>query len=98
MATEAFTGHARAVEARLLNVEEVQARLNCGRSTVFELIKTRQLRSVRVLRRRLVSEASLVEFIERLDQQARAAVAEVSGTDNPDVEGLSAQRHPPLQD
>jgi excisionase family DNA binding protein len=68
--TEAFTERVRTVEARLLNVEEVQARLNCGRSTVFELIKTRDLRSVKVGRRRLVSEASLTEFIERLDRQA----------------------------
>lgn len=70
MTTEAFTERVRTVEARLLNVEEVQARLNCGRSTVFELIKTRDLRSVKVGRRRLVSEASLTEFIERLDRQA----------------------------
>jgi excisionase family DNA binding protein len=68
--TEAFIERIRAVEARLLNVEEVQARLNCGRSTVFELLKKRDLRSVKVGRRRLVSEASLAEFIERLDRQA----------------------------
>jgi excisionase family DNA binding protein len=70
--TEAITERRRAVEARLLNVEEVQARLNCGRSTVFELIKARHLRSVKVGRRRLVSEASLAEFIEHLDKQAGA--------------------------
>ena len=55
--------------ARLNTVEEVMERLRIGRSTAFELIGTRQLRSIKVGRRRLVSEAALVEFIERLDHQ-----------------------------
>lgn len=67
---EALTDAVRAVQARLLNIEEVQARLNCGRSTVFELIKSGELRSVKLARRRLVTEASLTEFIESLDTQA----------------------------
>jgi excisionase family DNA binding protein len=70
--TEALTEAARTIQAQLHDIETVQARLNCGRSTVFELIKTRELRSVKVGRRRLVTEASLVEFIERLDKQAGA--------------------------
>jgi excisionase family DNA binding protein len=48
-------------------VESVMERLNVGRSTVFELIATNKLRSVKVGRRRLVSEAALCEFIEALD-------------------------------
>ncbi|MGY4647658.1 helix-turn-helix domain-containing protein [Mycobacterium sp. URHB0021] len=55
--------------ARLNTVEEVMERLRIGRSTAFELIGTRQLRSIKVGRRRLVSEAALIEFIERLDQK-----------------------------
>lgn len=55
--------------ARLNTVEEVMERLRIGRSTAFELIGTRQLRSIKVGRRRLVSEAALIEFIERLDHQ-----------------------------
>jgi excisionase family DNA binding protein len=70
--TEALTEAARTIPSQLHDIETVKARLNCGRSTVFELIKTRELRSVKVGRRRLVTEASLVEFIERLDQQAGA--------------------------
>jgi excisionase family DNA binding protein len=50
--------------ARLNTVEEVMERLRIGRSTAFELIGTRRLRSIKVGRRRLVSEAALVEFIE----------------------------------
>lgn len=53
--------------ARLHDVEAVRKRLNLGRSKTFELITTGQLRSVKVGRRRLVSEAALVEFIESLD-------------------------------
>jgi excisionase family DNA binding protein len=57
-----------APSARLNTVEEVMERLRIGRSTAFELIGTRQLRSIKVGRRRLVSEAALVEFIESLDR------------------------------
>ena len=34
--------------ARLNNIEQVQTRLGVGRSTVFELIKSKKLRSVLV--------------------------------------------------
>jgi excisionase family DNA binding protein len=50
-------------------------RLNIGRSLVFELIRTNQLRSIKVGRRRLVSESALVECIARLDQQGGTADA-----------------------
>jgi excisionase family DNA binding protein len=56
--------------AQLHTVEEVMARLCVGRSTAFALIGSRQLRSVKVGRRRLVSEAAIVEFIENLDRHA----------------------------
>ncbi|MBX8688784.1 DNA-binding protein [Mycolicibacterium septicum DSM 44393] len=42
-------------------------RLCIGRSTAFGLIASRQLRSVKVGRRRLVSEAAIVDFIQSLD-------------------------------
>jgi excisionase family DNA binding protein len=53
--------------ARLHHVESVMARLGVGRSKIFELIASGELRSVKVGRRRLVSEAALTEFIESLD-------------------------------
>jgi excisionase family DNA binding protein len=53
--------------AQLHDVETVMERLHVGRSMVFELIATNKLRSVKVGRRRLVSESALCEFIERLD-------------------------------
>jgi len=58
--------------AQLHTVEEVMKRLRVGRSTAFGLIASRQLRSVKVGRRRLVSEAAIVEFIENLDRQHAA--------------------------
>lgn len=58
--------------AQLHTVEDVMKRLCVGRSTAFGLIASRQLRSVKVGRRRLVSEAALVEFIQCLDDQATA--------------------------
>jgi excisionase family DNA binding protein len=53
--------------ARLHNVESVMERLGVGRSTVFQLMAAGALRSVKVGRRRLVSEAALRQFIEKLD-------------------------------
>jgi excisionase family DNA binding protein len=51
--------------ARLPNIETVMARLSLGRSKAFEIIANGTLRSVKVGRRRLVSEAALVDFIEK---------------------------------
>ncbi|ORV86848.1 ethanolamine utilization protein EutA [Mycobacterium interjectum] len=48
-------------------VESVMARLHLGRSKVFELLASGELRSVKVGRRRLVSESALCEFIDKLD-------------------------------
>jgi excisionase family DNA binding protein len=66
LATTSRTG------AQLLDVDQVAARLNVGRSTVFNLMSSSKLRSVKIGQRRLVSEASLAEFIEGLDRQADA--------------------------
>jgi excisionase family DNA binding protein len=58
--------------ARLHNVESAMARLGVGRSTIFELIASGELRSVKVRRRRLIPEQALRDFVARLDQQAGA--------------------------
>jgi excisionase family DNA binding protein len=65
--------------ARLHNIESAMARLGVGRSTVFELIASGALRSVKVGRRRLVPEQAIRDFVDRLDQQAR----ETARTDTP---------------
>ncbi|OBG51841.1 excisionase family DNA-binding protein [Mycobacterium sp. E735] len=53
--------------ARLHDIESLMERLKLGRSKVFEVLGTGELRSIKVGRRRLVSEAALREFIESLD-------------------------------
>ena len=53
--------------ARFHDVESVMERLKLGRSKTFEFFASGELRSVKIGRRRLVSEAALVEFIEKLD-------------------------------
>lgn len=54
-------------QAQLHDVEAVMKRLNLGRSKVFELISSGQLRSVKVGRRRLVSDAAIADYIDHLD-------------------------------
>jgi excisionase family DNA binding protein len=58
--------------ARLNSIEQVQERLGVGRSTVFELLRSKKLRSTVIGRRRLVPEQSLRDFIAALDEQAGA--------------------------
>ena len=56
------------IQARLNPIEAVMERLALGRSTVFGLLASGQLRSVKVGKRRLVSEAALTDFIDGLDE------------------------------
>ena len=57
--------------ARLHPVEAVIERLGVGRSTVFALMASGDLRSCKVGRRRLVPESAIVDFIESLEQATR---------------------------
>jgi excisionase family DNA binding protein len=54
------------LQRRLLPIEAVMAQLSLGRSSVFELINTNQLRSVKIGRRRLVPQVSIDEFVANL--------------------------------
>lgn len=58
------------INPRLHPVESVMDRLCLGRSTVFNLMASGELRSVKVGRRRLVPESAIVEFIGRLETGA----------------------------
>jgi excisionase family DNA binding protein len=52
----------------LHNIEAVQHRLGLGRSTIFELIAAGRLRSVKVGRRRLISESAIADFVASLEE------------------------------
>lgn len=53
--------------ARLHNIESVMDRLGVGRSTVFALMASGQLRSCKVGRRRLIPESAISDFIDSLE-------------------------------
>jgi excisionase family DNA binding protein len=53
--------------AKLNQIEDVMERLRVGRSTVFALLASGRLRSVKIGRRRLVPEQALSDFIAGLD-------------------------------
>jgi excisionase family DNA binding protein len=57
--------------ARLHTVEAVVERLCLGRSTVFALMGSGDLRSCKVGRRRLIPESAIVKIIENLEQNGR---------------------------
>jgi excisionase family DNA binding protein len=55
----------------LLTVPQVMARLQLGRSTVYDLLRTHQLASITLGRARRIPAHALADFIRtRLDQEA----------------------------
>lgn len=54
----------------LLTVQEAADRLRVSRWSVYNLIHTNQLRTVKIGRRRLVTPAALTECVERLGEDA----------------------------
>jgi excisionase family DNA binding protein len=57
----------------LLTVPQVMARLQLGRSAVYDLLRTRQLASITLGRARRIPTHALTDFIRtRLDQEAAA--------------------------
>ncbi|MEU2119462.1 helix-turn-helix domain-containing protein [Streptomyces sp. NPDC016459] len=55
----------------LLTVPQVMARLQLGRSPVYDLLRTRQLASITLGRARRIPSYALTDFIRaRLDQEA----------------------------
>jgi excisionase family DNA binding protein len=55
---------------RCLSVEQAARLLNVGRSTAYDLIRSGQLRSVKIGRRRLVPRDALDSLINRLQEVA----------------------------
>ncbi|MFC9876721.1 helix-turn-helix domain-containing protein [Nocardia salmonicida] len=56
--------------SKLLNEAEVRKLIPIGHSKYYELIGTGALRSVKIGRRRLVSEQAVADYIAELDQAA----------------------------
>jgi excisionase family DNA binding protein len=54
------------------SVEEVAGLLSLGRSTVFELVRTGELGSIKLGHRRLITQADLDEFLQRARAESRA--------------------------
>jgi len=55
---------------RLNSIKDIVARTGLSRSTVYEEMSSGRLRSVKVGRRRLITESALVAYIEGLDAAA----------------------------
>ena len=66
----------------VLDVPEAAALLGCGRSTMYHLVLTGQVRSLKVGRLRRIPLAALYEFVEKASEPAgglRAGHAPLSG-------------------
>jgi excisionase family DNA binding protein len=56
-------------EHELLTVEEVAEILHIGRDRIYYLIRTRQLRSIKIGKLRRISRSWITEFVERLEAE-----------------------------
>ncbi|HET6483797.1 MAG TPA: helix-turn-helix domain-containing protein [Actinoplanes sp.] len=54
----------------LLTVDDVMARLQVGRHTVYHLIRTRRLHSVRIGRCRRIPAIALTAYLDTLTKEA----------------------------
>ncbi|MES9602181.1 helix-turn-helix domain-containing protein [Actinomadura sp. NPDC000929] len=54
----------------VLTVDEAAERLRVSRWTLYNLIRSNQLRTVKIGRRRLVPVNSLVEYLDQLTEEA----------------------------
>lgn len=52
--------------ALVYDILEAAHVLRCGRSTIYELLKDGEIRSIHIGRRRLITHTSLVEYVNRL--------------------------------
>jgi excisionase family DNA binding protein len=55
---------------RLFKVEDAMTLLSLGRNTIFELIRSGRLRSVKEGRSRLIPGSAIAEYIELLEREA----------------------------
>ncbi|WP_024801032.1 helix-turn-helix domain-containing protein [Nocardia sp. BMG51109] len=62
--------------AQLHSIPAALERLDIGRSTLYELMNSGVLRSVKVGSRRLIPEAAIVEFIDGLSSASDANSAD----------------------
>lgn len=60
---------------QLFSIEEAAHRCGVSRATFCRMIAADEIRSVKVGRRRLVSDTAISEFIERLEIQALRGAA-----------------------
>ncbi len=58
------------MDTTLLTVDEAAARLRVSRWTIYNLIRTSQLRTIKIGRRRLVPPAALAECVDLLGKEA----------------------------
>ena len=58
------------MNTRLLTVDEAAEQLRVSRWTVYNLIRSNQLHTIKIGRRRLVEPAALAECVELLGEEA----------------------------
>jgi excisionase family DNA binding protein len=62
--------HVNATSEQLLTVDDVVSRFRVSRWSVYKLISSRQLRTLKIGRRRLISPSAVSECIELLEEMA----------------------------
>ena len=60
------------VEPRVLTIDEAAARMRISRWSLYNLIRSKRLRTIKVGRRRLVSADALAECLAQLEEETAA--------------------------
>ena len=56
-------------ESKLLDIQAASTRLSLGRSTVYNLIKKGELKTINIGTRRLIKSTEIDRFIQNLEQR-----------------------------
>lgn len=69
--TNAMGDNVQELAMPLMNVKEVAERLNIGIQSLYKLINSNQLRTIKIGTRRLVTPHALAEYIRSLEDASR---------------------------
>jgi len=58
-------------ELKLLSIDQTCERLGLGRWSIYKLIRQNRLKTVTIGRRRLVTQAAILAFISKLEEERR---------------------------
>lgn len=79
------------VETLLYTVEGAAQRLSLGRSSTYKLINSGQLRSTKLGKRRMISEAALQDFVAGIDGRSGLVMEAAATSTSPNLNQIAVE-------